>query len=215
MLKILLALTFVVLPHTVLDQDGKDNQKTATPAAENYPLDTCAVAGKKLGSMGDPIVYVHEGRQVKFCCKGCIPSFKQNAQKYLSKVDEKIVAQQKAAYPTNKCLFSDEALGSKSKDVVVKNRLVRVCCGGCARKLMKDPAPTFKKLDEMIISKQGDSYPTKKCVVSGEDLGSMGKPVDVIVANTLVRVCCKGCVKKVTADPAAALAKLKELKKGK
>jgi hypothetical protein len=48
----------------------------AVPASESYPLDTCAVAGKKLGSMGDPIVYVHEGRQVKFCCKGCVPSFK-------------------------------------------------------------------------------------------------------------------------------------------
>ena len=30
----------------------------AVPASESYPLDTCAVAGKKLGSMGEPIVKV-------------------------------------------------------------------------------------------------------------------------------------------------------------
>ena len=36
-----------------------------------YPLDTCIVADKKLGSMGKPYVFVHEKRQIKFCCIGC------------------------------------------------------------------------------------------------------------------------------------------------
>ena len=164
--------------------------------------------------MGDPIVHIHEGRQVKFCCKGCLPSFNKNPAKYLAKVDEKIVKMQKPNYPANNCIFSDEPLGPKSKDVVVNNRLVRVCCGGCARKLMKDPAPTFRKLDEQIKAKQSKTYPLKTCVVSNEPLDSMGKPVDVIVSNTLVKVCCKGCVRKLSSNPTPVLTRLKAAQEG-
>ena len=213
MIKIITVLALALLPHAGLDQDENEKKMSkVTPTAETYPINTCAVAGKPLGSMGTPVIHIHEGRQVKFCCKACLPAFKKNPAKYLAKVDEKIVAQQKASYPTDKCLFSDEPLGDKSKDVVVNNRLVRVCCGGCARKLMKNPAPTLKKLDELIIANQGKKYPTTKCVISGEDLGSMGKPKDVIVANTLVRVCCKGCVNKVTDNPADAVKMLQKAK---
>ena len=187
----------------------------AVPASESYPLDTCAVAGKKLGSMGEPIVYVHEGRQVKFCCKGCVPSFKKTPEKYLAKVDEKIIKQQKSSYPINTCVFSGEPLGEKTKDVVVNNRLVRVCCGGCARKLVKNPAPTFMKLDTEILNAQKKDYPLTTCVISDEKLDSMSKPKHVIVGNTLVFVCCKGCVGKVTKNPSAAIAKIKAAKKTK
>lgn len=211
MIHFITVMALALLPNIAFDED-EAKLKKVTPASETYPISTCAVAGKTLGSMGAPFVHIHEGRQVKFCCKACLPAFKKNPAKYLAKVDEKIVAQQKASYPTDKCLFSDEPLGDKSKDVVVNNRLVRVCCGGCARKLMKNPAPTLKKLDELIIANQGKKYPTTKCVISGEDLGSMGKPKDVIVANTLVRVCCKGCVKKVTDNPADAVKMLQKAK---
>jgi len=211
MIHFITVMALALLPNITFDED-EAKLKKVTPASETYPISSCAVAGKALGSMGAPFVHIHEGRQVKFCCKACLPAFKKNPAKYLAKVDEKIVAQQKAGYPTDKCLFSDEPLGDKSKDVVVNNRLVRVCCGGCARKLMKNPAPTLKKLDELIIANQGKKYPTTKCVISGEDLGSMGKPKDVIVANTLVRVCCKGCVKKVTDNPADAVKKLEKAK---
>lgn len=211
MIQFITVMALALLPNIAFDED-ETKLKKVTPASETYPISSCAVAGKTLGSMGAPFVHIHEGRQVKFCCKACLPAFKKNPAKYLAKVDEKIVAQQKASYPTDKCLFSDEPLGDKSKDVVVNNRLVRVCCGGCARKLMKNPAPTLKKLDELIIANQGKKYPTTKCVISGEDLGSMGKPKDVIVANTLVRVCCKGCVKKVTDNPADAVKMLQKAK---
>lgn len=211
MIKIISVLALALLPTVAMDED-ETKLKKVIPTAETYPLSTCAVAGKTLGSMGAPVIHIHEGRQVKFCCKGCLPSFKKDPAKYLAKVDERIIAQQKAGYPTDKCLFSDEPLGDKSKNVVVNNRLVRVCCGGCARKLKKNPTPTLKKLDEMIVASQSKDYPTTKCVISGEDLGSMGKPKDIIVANTLVKVCCKGCLKKVTDNPADAVKKLQKAK---
>ncbi len=62
---------------------------TADAVATAYPLDVCLVSGEKLGSMGDPVVIVHEGREIKFCCDKCIPKFKENPEKYLSKLGEK------------------------------------------------------------------------------------------------------------------------------
>ena len=51
--------------------------------ADSYPLDICAVSGKKLGSMGDSIELVHEGRQVRFCCQGCVPTFKKDPANFI------------------------------------------------------------------------------------------------------------------------------------
>ena len=49
-----------------------------------YPLTTCVVLGSKLGGkMGKPFIYHHKGREVRFCCKGCLPAFKKDPTKYL------------------------------------------------------------------------------------------------------------------------------------
>ncbi len=61
-------------------------EKSAT-AAEPYPLDVCLVSGEKLGSMGEPVSLVHNGREIKFCCDSCIPKFKENPEKYLDQLD--------------------------------------------------------------------------------------------------------------------------------
>ena len=58
-----------------------------TAPAGDYPLDVCVVTGEKLGSMGDPIVIQHEGREVRFCCKGCPDTFRKDPAKYLAKLD--------------------------------------------------------------------------------------------------------------------------------
>ena len=53
-----------------------------------YPLETCVVSGDKLGGMGSPVDYVHEGRLIRFCCSGCIATFKKDPAKYLKLIDE-------------------------------------------------------------------------------------------------------------------------------
>ncbi len=45
------------------------------------------------------------------------------------------------------------------------------------------------------------AYPLKTCVVSGEKLGGMGKPVAVTHDGTEVLLCCKSCMKDFKADP--------------
>ena len=70
--------------------------KAADPNVIAFPLDTCLVADKKLGSMGKPHTFVHEGREIKFCCAGCDDEFKANTAKYIKKFDD-AVASKKAA----------------------------------------------------------------------------------------------------------------------
>ena len=55
-------------------------------AAKPYPLQECVVSGNKLGSMGKVVTTVHEGQEIKFCCKPCVKKFNANPQKYLSKL---------------------------------------------------------------------------------------------------------------------------------
>lgn len=46
----------------------------------------------------------------------------------------------------------------------------------------------------------------KTCPVTGEELGSMGKPVPVTLKGETVYVCCRGCAAKAQANPDKTLA---------
>ena len=59
----------------------------ADPNVKPYPLKTCVVSGQELGSMGEPIRLVHEGREIKFCCKGCDGKFLKDPKPYLAKIE--------------------------------------------------------------------------------------------------------------------------------
>ena len=168
-----------------------------------YPIDTCAVAKKKLGSMGDPIIKEVDGREYRLCCKGCNKRLDNNTEKVAASVDERIIADQKKTYPLTTCIVSGEPLDKDAVDFVVENTLLRTCCNNCASKVKARPAPYLKKLDQIVVGQQSKNYPLASCAVSGEPLE--GDSVDLIVGNRLIRVCCKGCVKGVKKDPAAVL----------
>ena len=76
---------------------------------------------------------MHQGREVRLCCAGCIKPFESDPGKYFAKIDEKIVADQLAIYPLETCPVSQQPLGAMGKPVnfVHNNRLVRFCCNGC------------------------------------------------------------------------------------
>jgi hypothetical protein len=52
--------------------------------ARPYPLDICIVTSNELGSMGDPYVFVHDGQEIKLCCKPCLAEFEENPAKFLA-----------------------------------------------------------------------------------------------------------------------------------
>jgi YHS domain-containing protein len=51
-------------------------------------------------------------------------------------------------------------------------------------------------------------YTLKNCIVSGEELGGMGKPVSKVYEGQEVKFCCKSCIKKFEKDQAAFLKKI-------
>ena len=51
-------------------------------------------------------------------------------------------------------------------------------------------------------------YPLKTCVVSGNELGTMGKPITKVYDNQEIKFCCKPCIKKFEANPSKYLGKL-------
>ena len=53
-----------------------------------YTLKTCPVSDEKLGEMGKPYVFVHEGREIKLCCESCKKDFKKDPAKFIKKIDE-------------------------------------------------------------------------------------------------------------------------------
>jgi len=73
-------------------QKAAATSKAADSNVIAFPLDTCLVADKKLGSMGKPHTFVHEGREIKFCCEGCDDEFNANTAKYIKKFDDAVAA---------------------------------------------------------------------------------------------------------------------------
>ncbi len=178
--------------------------------SDPYPLETCPVSGEKLGGMGDAVIKVYDGREVRFCCNNCVKKFEADKAGYWKKIDAEIVKAQMAFYPLATCPITGEELGGMGDpvDYVYNNRLVRFCCKGCLPKFLKDPQATLAKLDEAVIKQQKEHYPLNACLVSNEELGGMGEPLDLVYNNHLVRLCCKGCIKKLEKEPAKFLATL-------
>lgn len=182
-----------------------------------YPLATCTISGLPLGDKGPPVVMMHKGREMRFCCEGCLAKFEADPSEYLEQLDRKIVEQQLPYYPMTTCPVSGEPLGAMGDPVnfVYNNRLIRFCCNGCKRTFKKDPAAVLATLNAAVIEQQGDDYPVDECVISGQKLGAMGEPVDYVVANRLVRFCCNGCIAAFNKNPGVHLAALDKAWAGK
>jgi hypothetical protein len=200
--------------------------ETAKPAAKPapakrvgdiYPLATCPVSGKALGK--DAVIKVDDGREVRFCCGDCPAKYEADKAKYNKQIDDAVIAAQKPHYTLTTCPVSGEKIGGsmgEGVDVVVDNRYMKLCCNDCKHELTADPAKFIKKQDEMIIARELPGYPLETCVVSGDKFGGdMGPALDVVYEGRLVRLCCKGCIKNLEADPAKYLAKIDAAAKAK
>ena len=51
-----------------------------------YTSEDCIVTDNELGSMGDPVTIIYEGREIKFCCAPCEEEFRAEPEKFLSKL---------------------------------------------------------------------------------------------------------------------------------
>lgn len=69
--------------------------------------------------------------------------------------------------------------------------------------------PLFAQHDHHHEAKSAAKpYPLDTCLVSGEKLGGMGKPVAIVHQGQEIKFCCSHCVPKFNKNPAKYLAKL-------
>ena len=191
------------------------DDKAAARIGDPFPLDTCPISGKKLGSMGDPVVKLYSGREVRFCCDSCPAKFEKDLDANLGKLDEKITKDQAPLYPLKTSLVTGKDLPEKPFEFVYGNRLIRLGAESEKADFVKQPQHDLKDLDKAVVQAQGKDYPLKACPVSHDELGG-GKDenVDVVVAGRLVRLCCKDCKNDIEKDPAKFIAAIDQARKG-
>jgi YHS domain-containing protein len=77
-----------------------------------------------------------------------------------------------------------------------------------------EPKQQGKVENENAASKEAvKPYPLETCLVSGEKLGEMGKPVVFVYQGQEIKFCCKSCRPKFDKDPAKYLEKLNHAEK--
>ena len=116
------------------------------------------------------------------------------------------------------CPVSGKPLGSMGRPVAVEtnDQQVYVCCAGCvgAVKANADKYLAARPTVEVVAAALADAALISKqvrCPVMDEPLGSMGKPIKGSGReHANVFLCCKGCIKKVQAEPEKYLAILKQ-----
>ncbi len=111
------------------------------------------------------------------------------------------------------CPVSGKPLGSMGDPVAVdvNGERVYVCCAGCVGAVKADPAKYAAGRPAIVVTSatEADAELIKrqaKCPVMDEPLGSMGQPIKVMVGDKPIFLCCKGCIKKIQAEPAKYLA---------
>ncbi|HEY7326105.1 MAG TPA: hypothetical protein VH592_00590 [Gemmataceae bacterium] len=119
---------------------------------------------------------------------------------------------------------TENRLGSMGKPVkvIIKEQPVFLCCKGCEKQALADPDSTLARVEDLHIKAVLDKLDPddrkmaeeqRFCAVEMENrLGSMGKPVKVIIKEQPVFLCCKGCERRALTNPNKTLAAVKKLK---
>ena len=200
----LLVAALLFFPSVESESPGPASSTTMEASAReqlpSYPLDTCLITGEKLDENAKSVMA--KGTLVRVCCGKCAKRVQSAPADFAAKVNRAVIEDQLPSYPLQTCVLSGEPLGDKPHDVVAGTRLLLTCCATCGKKVAKDPASYLRKVDAALIRAQLMTYPTKTCPVSGEELGSMGDPINRLYGTKLVRLCCKGCVKSYENAPA-------------
>ena len=183
------ALSLLVLPTATAD-----NEKTPAVAKKADEVTVPFLGNEKCPISGRPVdakkSLKHEGQAVYFCCGNCLAKGKDDAKAMVAKAYAKTVA-----VKNEKCPISGRPIAEgKGKTVAFQGKEVRVCCGNCEKAFPKSAKVNLAKALNPKLKDAGN----KKCPV-------MDKPVKddqfVVYKNTIVKICCPGCDKKIKANP--------------
>jgi YHS domain-containing protein len=116
-------------------------------------------------------------------------------------------------YPLDVDIVSGEKLVKVADQVIMAQdgRELRFNNAADQAKFKKDPATYLKKVDTAIIAMETKTYPLDTCIVSKDKLGGdMGKPVDFMYKNRLIRFCCPMCPPEFKKNPEKVLGELNQ-----
>jgi YHS domain-containing protein len=98
---------------------------------------------------------------------------------------------------------------------------IYVCCEGCVAAVRRAPDKYRERVIRDLASKPAiprnaesrdrfapSARAQRLCPVTGEELGSMGRPIPVNVRGRTIYVCCEPCVNAVRRDPEKYLRKV-------
>jgi hypothetical protein len=181
-------------------------QTHARSRGDNYYLSTCARCDRLLGSVGTAIDVIHEQRSLRFCSDACAQAFHREPAATLAHADQVVTADQLPRYPIATSIVSGRRLGPNPVDLVWCNRLVRLADARERDDFLRDPERHLRALDSRVLEAQAAGYGMPdRCPVQGDILDS-DTPVDFVIANRMVRVCCGRCMSIVKARPYQFLA---------
>ena len=168
---------------------------------DNYYLSTCAVCDGLLGTKGDSPEVSHEGRRCRVCSRDCAQAFAHAPAASIEHVDAVMIVDQRPHYPLAVSLMSGRELGATPVEFIWGNRLFRACDEAERGAILASPGRFMRKLNEEVIKAQASRYGMPdKCPVQGDILPN-DVPIDLVVANRMVRVCCARCARVVRARP--------------
>jgi hypothetical protein len=223
-----LALSLTALSATAL-QKG-ENAKSAPSASKtqdtqavieaqlpSYPGNYCLVHGGRFTAEQPAQNLVIDGQLYRVCSSKCASKVEIDTVTYYERLRKTIIGDQKASWALETCPVSGDAFGGEHGapvDHIIGTRYVKLCCKGCLKTANADEAKFLADLDAKLIPILRKTYPLDTCAISGEKLGSMGDPIEMMYGHRLVRLCCKGCMKSFKEDPAAFMEKVYPRKKG-
>jgi multidrug efflux pump subunit AcrA (membrane-fusion protein) len=148
----------------------------------------CPVLNSRLGSMGVPVSVTLQGQKVFLCCKGCVKKARADEKATLARVaalKTRQKAQKGQKAPAGAGPAADSPGGAKVKAALAKL------------------SPEDRKLAEA----------QRWCAVQTDQLlGSMGKPVKLMIKGRPVFLCCAGCEDEAKEGPEKTLATVEKLK---
>ncbi len=185
--------------------DGDEETEIAEALAKLPPDDRklaiaqqfCVVSDKsRLGSMGTPVKLMVNGEPVFLCCDGCEQAVKDDPQSANRKVKElrsrsttSSFTNDLAQLPGEPVLIGDSPPPSDAE-----------------QKIAADIAKLPPADRDLALSQ-------KYCAVLTQSrLGSMGKPVKVMLKGEPVFLCCAGCEGAAKKDPQGTLTRTKQLR---
>lgn len=111
-------------------------------------------------------------------------------------------------YPLTTCIVTGAKLVPGERvSFEYQGRDLKAANEAAKQTFLADPATYLAKLDAEIIRTQHDAYPLDKCPMMNVAVTALGKPVDVVIDNQLVRTCCPTCATMAHKDPGKWLPK--------